>query len=162
MPMSHSLLSDQIRAFLESGVAVVVGTRDAKLLPETTRGWGPIAEANGIIGVCIPLPAGQKTLENLSDNGKIALALGSPINYEQLQVKGHCVEIIEANESDVARVGRHREEFARACEGIGTLRSTTEQLFLREVDNPPVLVKIRFQPEQIFDQTPGPNAGVRL
>jgi hypothetical protein len=160
--MSHSLLTDQIRAFLESGVAVMVGTRDAKLNPEMARGWGPTAEAGGIIGVCIPLPAGQQTVENLSDNAEIALALASPTTYEQLQVKGCCVEIIEANEADVMRVERHREDFARACEGIGTPRPTIEQLFMREMDDPPVLVKIRFEPKQIFNQTPGPGAGASL
>jgi hypothetical protein len=34
-----------------------------------------------------------------------------------------------------------------------------ETLWRRELEPSPVLVKIRFVPEQAFDQTPGPDAG---
>jgi len=160
--MSDCLLNDQIRGFLHSGVAVMMGTRDADLIPEAIRGWGPVETADGTINVCIGLAAGQKTLENLADNRQVTLALSSPLNYAQYQIKGRCAQVVEANAEDVSRVESHREAFIIACESIGTARSVIERLYLQDVGDPPVLVNVRFEPEQIFNQTPGPTAGNSL
>ena len=34
-------IDDGLKAFLESGVSVVVGTRDERFVPEIVRAWGP-------------------------------------------------------------------------------------------------------------------------
>jgi hypothetical protein len=140
--MSCVLLIDEVRLFLESGVAAMVGTRDAELIPEMTRGWGPHAAVEGTVEVCIALAAGRKTLENLSNNGQIVLTLASPVNYKQVQIKGCCVQVEEPGEADLARVEGHREDFIRACEMIGTPRFWIEKLYRQDVSDPPVLIKI--------------------
>ena len=157
------MLSDELQAFLVSGLGMLVGTRDSKLTPELTRGWGPsVASDRQSISICISLASGRKTTENLQDNGQIAFSFASPVNYKQIQVKGSCLEITAPDEDDLAAVERHREEFARQCETVGTPRRFIEALFQHDVSDPPRLAKIRFTPEQMFDQTPGPGAGARL
>jgi hypothetical protein len=62
----------------------------------------------------------------------------------------------------LAAVERHREAFGRLNEQVGMPRQGTETFWRREVQSSPALIKLRFVPEQIFDQTPGPNAGSPL
>jgi hypothetical protein len=56
-------------------------------------------------------------------------------------------------------VERHREAFGRLNARIGFPPQHTETFWRRELVTSPVLVKLRFVPDQVFDQTPGPDAG---
>lgn len=156
-------VGDELKAFLESGLGMMVGTHDSSLMPEITRAWGPrVARNRKSISICVSLVSGRKTIENLTQNGQVAFTFGSPVDYKQIQVKGRCLEMAEPDEDDLAAVARHREEFARRCETVGTARRFIEGLFRYDAGDPPHLVRIRIAPEQIFNQTPGPGAGAPL
>jgi hypothetical protein len=153
-------IDDELKAFLESGPSVIVGTRDVGLAPEITRAWGPrVSEDRRSVSVCVPLATSAKTLDNLADNGRIALACALPTTVKSVQLKGTCIETSEPDATDLAAVEEHREVFAARNERIGVPRHMVETLWRRELETSPVLVKIRFVPEQAFDQTPGPDAG---
>jgi hypothetical protein len=111
------------------------------------------------VSVCVPLATSAKTLDNLADNGRIALACALPTTVKSVQLKGTCIETSEPDAADLAAVEAHREAFAARNERIGVPRHMVETLWRRELETSPVLVKIRFVPEQAFDQTPGPDAG---
>ena len=159
-PEGTARIDDELKAFLESGPSVIVGTRDLGLAPEITRAWGPrVSEDRRSVSVCVPLATSAKTLDNLADNGRIALACALPTTVKSVQLKGTCIEISEPDAADLAAVEEHREVFAARNERIGVPRHMVETLWRRELETSPVLVKIRFVPEQAFDQTPGPDAG---
>ena len=159
-PEGTARIDDELKAFLESGPSVIVGTRDVGLAPEITRAWGPrVSEDRRSVSVCVPLATSAKTLDNLADNGRIALACALPTTVKSLQLKGTCIETSEPDAADLAAVREHREVFASRNERIGVPRHMVETLWRRELETSPVLVKIRFVPEQAFDQTPGPDAG---
>lgn len=159
-PEGTARIDDEMKAFLESGPSVIVGTRDVGLAPEITRAWGPrVSEDRRSVSVCVPLATSAKTLDNLADNGRIALACALPTTVKSVQLKGTCIETTEPDAADLAAVEEHHEVFAARNEGIGVPRHMVETLWRRELETSPVLVKIRFVPEQAFDQTPGPDAG---
>lgn len=79
-----------------------------------------------------------------------------------VQLKGAWMETTEPDAADLAAVERHREAFAVFNERIGVPRRWFEMFCGRELETSPVLVKLRFVPERIFDQTPGPGAGSPL
>jgi len=159
-PDGKARIDDELKAFLESGPSVIVGTRDVGLAPEITRAWGPrVSEDRRSVSVCVPLATSAKTLDNLADNGRIALACALPTTVKSVQLKGTCIETSEPDAADLAAVEAHREAFAARNERIGVPRHMVETLWRRELETSPVLVKIRFVPEQAFDQTPGPDAG---
>ena len=159
-PERPALIDDELKDFLESGPSVIVGTRDAGLAPEITRGWGPrVSEDRRSVSVCVPLATSAKTLDNLASNGRIALTCALPTDVKSVQLKGTCIETSEPDAVDLAAVEEHREVFAARNEHIGVPRHMVETLWRRELEPSPVLVKIRFVPEQAFDQTPGPDAG---
>jgi hypothetical protein len=159
-PHGSARIDDELKGFLESGPSVIVGTRDVGLAPEITRAWGPrVSEDRRSVSVCVPLATSAKTLDNLADNGRIALACALPTTVKSVQLKGTWIETSEPDAADLAAVEEHREVFAARNERIGVPRHMVETLWRRELETSPVLVKIRFVPEQAFDQTPGPDAG---
>ena len=67
------MIPDSIVALLQTGVSVMVGTRDASLMPECTRAWGIHIAAEGrTVTIFLSKAIAGKTIENLRENGKIA------------------------------------------------------------------------------------------
>jgi hypothetical protein len=63
---------------------------------------------------------------------------------------------------DLTAVQQHRDTFAQVNKGIGVPLPFIEALWQRELTGSPVMVRIRIVAEQIFNQTPGPDAGSPL
>ncbi len=161
MASEHPLsISDELKTFLEGPASVLAGTRDSRLMPEITRAWGPrVSEDRQHISLCVPLATSRKMIDNLDGNGEIAVTFSLPTNYRTFQLKGRNATIAEPDSTDLAAVGRHRDAFASVNESLGQSRERVEAFWQAEVETSPVLVKILFVPEEIFDQTPGPGAG---
>src|SRR5262249_29751286 len=156
-------IDDELKAFLEGPVSVLVGTRDSRLVPEITRAWGPhVSEDRQSVSLCVPLATSRKTLDNLEANGRIAVSFALPINYRTFQLKGRHAKTAEPQSTDLAFVERHREAFAVVNESLGQPRQLVEAFWQAEIETSAALVKIHFVPEQVFNQTPGPGAGRRL
>ncbi len=156
-------ISDELKAFLEGPVSVLVGTRDSRLVPEITRAWGPrVSEDRQRISLCVPLATSHKTLDNIESNGAIAVAFCLPTDYRTIQLKGRRALAAEPDGADLAAVQRHRDAFAVVNESVGVPRERVEAFWQAETETSPVLVKVFFAPQQIFDQTPGPGAGKSL
>jgi hypothetical protein len=165
--MKHSkrgvLISDDMKAFVESGVSVVIGTRDMGLVPEIVRGWGPtVSKDRQSISLCVARSAAARTLDNLSTIGRIAVGFTLPTNLHSVQLKGTWIETTDVRAADMTAVERHREAFAALNQRVGIPRMAIEAFWKRELESSAVMVKVRFLPEQIFNQTPGPGAGSRL
>jgi hypothetical protein len=156
-------ISAELKAFLESGVSVVLGTRDANLVPEITRAWGLlVSKDRKSIALCVPLATSQKTFDNLASNGQMTVCCSLPTSYKTVQLKGQCVKTTDPSRADLAAVERHRKAFGCLNKRIGIPHQRSETFWKRELETSPVLIKPRFVPEQIFDQTPGPDAGSHL
>lgn len=156
-------ISDELKAFLEGPVSVVVGTRDSRLVPEITRAWGPWVSADRQhISLCVPLATSQKTLDNIESNGQIAVAFCLPTNYRTVQLKGRRALVTQPDSGDLAAVERHRDAFAGVNAPLGQPREVVEAFWRAEIETSATLVKIVFAPRKMFDQTPGHGAGRRL
>jgi len=126
-PDSPARIGDELKAFIESGVSVVVGTRDEALVPEIVRAWGPhVSEDRRNISLCVPETTSVRTRANLVGNGQIAVAFSLPSNYQTVQLKGRYTGTTEPSIDDLHTVDRHREAFARVNEGLGIPRSRVE------------------------------------
>ena len=157
------LIRRELKPFLESGVSIVVGSRDADLFPEITRAWGlSVSKDRKSITLCVPLATSHKTLDNLAGNGQMTVCCSLPTSYKTVQLKGQCIATADPSRMDLAAVERHREAFGRLNKRIGFPHQRSETFWKRELETSPVLIKLRFVPEQIFDQTPGPDAGSPL
>ena len=155
------LIDEPLRALFESGVAIVIGTRDAQLVPEVARAWGArVLPDRGAIDLCVGLPSGRRTLSNLTDNGQMAVTAVRPSDYRQVQIKGRAVQVLEPTPEDRLHADRHREAFTREVEQVGIPAELCPRFWAH--DDPDATVKVRFVPEEAYDQTPGPDAGRSL
>lgn len=156
-------INDTVKAFIEGGVAMTIGTCSAGCVPAIARAWGPrVSKRRQSIDLCVVAAASGATLDNLRDNGRAALTFSFPTDYKTLQIKGHAIEGGGATASDRAAVERHREAFVVAAAAIGSSRDIVRTFIARELLSSPALVKITLIAEEIFDQTPGPSAGEPL
>jgi hypothetical protein len=147
-------ITDEQRSLIESGAAVSVGTRSADLVPDALRAWGPRVSADRrSIEVFVDRPNSQRCVENLQDNGRIAMCFVDVITFHALQLKGRCVEIGDPGPDDWAWIDRHRAGFTEETGKIGFVAEVVRNLWSTQV------VRLRFVVEEFFDQSPGPGAG---
>lgn len=155
--MTLGLLVEEAARFVESGITVIVGSRDARLVPDCTRAVGVRVEAGGAeMTVFLPRATSETTLANLADNGRIAVAFTRPVDHRSIQVKGRVVAIADATAADRVWIDRHRGDLVQSWGYVGIPPRRT----LRVAHWPAAAV--RFALETGFLQTPGPGAGARL
>jgi len=153
-------LDAALQAFIESGVSVMVGTRDEGLVPELVRAWGAhVNRDRRSIRVCVPEATSVRTRTNLVGNGRIAATFSLPRTYETVQLKGRHLRTSKPSIEDLLRVERHHASFAEANASIGVPRARTEAFWRRELAGSSLFVTIHFAVQAIFNQTPGPAAG---
>ncbi|HSE45610.1 MAG TPA: pyridoxamine 5'-phosphate oxidase family protein [Gemmatimonadales bacterium] len=146
---------NDLKALVESPVAVVVGTTNAEKRPHAIYAWGPrVLEDMRSMQVFIEVPRASEVLQNLEATGVIAVTIADPITYRSLQFKGRFRSAAPAEEADLACVQRHREGFASVLSVIGDPRQVIENAWMQCG-----LIRIEFEIDRAYDQTPGPEAG---
>jgi hypothetical protein len=148
-------LTPELSEFIGSGVSILVGTRDAELKPACLRASGAKANAERsevvlYLGAAVAL----RTLDNLRNNGEIAATFSRAIDHRALQLKGHCVGIRSSESADKALQERYEDEYGKVLLYLGL----PKQVVARRRFWPSVAVT--FKVEGIFEQTPGPRAGL--
>lgn len=151
------MIGAELKEFLESGISVLVGSRDRLLVPEAIRGFGLRVEADGReLVVFVPDAWGRRTVANLRDNGRIAVAAARPMDHRSVQVKGSVVEIRPGDDDDRAALESYRERLVGHFGAIGF-----PPRILHRLDAWPCHT-VRLAVEALFEQTPGPRAGAPL
>jgi hypothetical protein len=155
--LDPGMLSPELVSFLESGVSILVATRDARLVPESTRAIGARVEAGGVeLVVFLPDAISATTLANLRENGRVAVAFSRPHDNRSFQVKGRALAVEPAAAEGRAVIERYRCAWSGALAAVGV----PPRLSLRAAHWPAHGVRIGV--EAVFVQTPGPGAGARL
>ena len=153
----NPVVDADLAAFLRGGVAIVVATRDDDMRPAITRAWGAHLAADGAsLTVCVTALPGSKTRSNLERNGAIAVNFTLPTSYRSAQLKGSVLEVHDPSPAELARVERHIALFVEETTQVGLSASGARQLAERN------LLAVTFAVRELYDQTPGPNAGKRL
>ena len=153
------MISDEVLAFLRGGKSLVIGTRDEQLLSECARAVGLRASATGDrqhVSVFLAEPSSQRTLANLRDNGRIAIGLSHPPDHRSLQLKGRVTALVPATEDDLAFVKSYVAELAAVLDVVGV----PARIIHRVNYLPCIRADVRV--EEIYLQTPGPDAGSAL
>lgn len=152
------MLDADLVGFVHSGVAVAVATRDESLVPAFTRGWGPAVSSDGrSLTLCVIAARGSQTRANLETNGAIALGFSPPPIARAVQLKGIAVSVGEPDAAALARAERHLDAFCAEAAKVGHPAELPRRLFQRAE-----LVAVTLSVDQVFDQSPGPNAGQAL
>lgn len=150
-------IDEELKTFLESDVATDLATRNAHLVPELAPFWGPrvVADGDGMEIFIVESHAGR-SIDNLRENGEIAVAFAQPITHRSVQLKGTVVEIGKLAPADWPWIDRHQRLFLSLLRTIGYSEQFTNNLWRGD------MVKVRFDVKQAFNQTPGQGAGQAL
>jgi hypothetical protein len=152
------ILTPELVAFVESGVAVGIATRDETMRPAFARAWGPQVSADRrSLTLCVSAAEGSATRANLEGNGAVALGFSPPTIAKALQLKGVAAIVGGPETDDLERVERHVRAFEAECARIGAPPEVATRMF-----DGSALVPISVAIDEGFDQTPGPTAGRRL
>ena len=150
------LPNDQLR-FLQGPIIAFIGTRNRALRPGVA--WASAVKADaagGTITFLLPDAESARPLADIAENGLIALTALDPLSHECYQYKGRFLSQRAGNDDDRALSDI---QHAKACARVDEMRLPGE-LFARFVYWPGTA--ITFRVEEIYDQTPGPNAGKQL
>lgn len=151
------MIPNWIVTLLHTGVSVMVGTRDAALIPECTRAWGiRVAPDRGTMTILLTETFAGKTLDNLRANGMIAVTCTRPTDHLTCQLKGSVRSIKPVTSVDRELSRRWHREFSAELMACG-VSSTLSEGWIVE---PTVAVDVNVT--EVFDQTPGPGAGQKV
>jgi hypothetical protein len=148
------VLSPEVIDLVESGVSILVGTRDAELRPASVRGVGArVSRDRTAVTVYVPEATAGRAARNLRENGEIAVAFSRPIDNLAVQVKGRCDRLVMAGEDERMFPERYAVAFVEMTYAVGMPRGLMKRMTVWPA------WAATFQVRDVFSQTPGPGAG---
>jgi len=155
MTENHTLT--RVRRSLEPGTSVLVGTVDARGVPSCCRGLALVSDDDlATARVYVPIATSQETIANIATTARIAVCMSHPVDHATIQLKGRAVATRLATEAEAARVRGLFKEFGAVLGTIGIPQTVMRTI----VDWPAFAIDIEV--DAVFEQTPGPKAGVPL
>lgn len=155
--MSLSRISTELASFLESGLSIVMATRDDDLRPDGALAWAARVHESGThVTVYLHEQAAREMLRNLEKHPMIALDFDRPTSHRACQVKGTYRSVRPARDDEREFVLNQVDAFAADLEGVGIPR----EMEVGWQAWPCLAFEIEVA--QLFEQTPGPGAGAPL
>ena len=150
---SHKIWAD-LRQLLCQGPSLMVATCDERRSLELSRAAAARLGEDGLLRVALPLPESRRAIWNLENNPVVALSLALPTTYRTLQVKGRDVHRIDWPGHE-ALAHEHGAAFRDQVIAVGIPEELASSfLSLNRFET------FAFTPIEIYEQTPGPAAGL--
>lgn len=150
-------LPTELIDFVESGVSILIGTRDAQMRPECVRGAGAsVAADRRSITLLVPEQTGARTIANVEGGSPVAVTFSRTIDHRTVQVKGAVRAVRAASQAEQLSAHRYHSAFVEALYAVGVSRALSRRLRVE----PCVAVEVAIG--ELFQQTPGPEAGKPL
>lgn len=139
---------------MQRGLSVIIATADSERVPACCRAVAVRTNDDfETLTVYLPVATSHETLANIATTRRLAVACSEISTHETTQIKGVTRAVRLAPPEDEAFVRDRLEGYAESLEHIGVpLRIT------RTVAHWPAYA-VDVTVEEVFDQTPGPNAG---
>ena len=141
------MIPSPIVELLQTGVSVIVGTRDASLMPECTRAWGiRLGKDRRSLTIFLTETISKKTLQNLRENGLVAVSCTRPTDHVACQIKGRVRTIRPSDREDQIDQRNWKREFIAELAAVGV----------------PAALAVEIDVTDVFHQTPGPGTGEKV
>lgn len=152
-----NVMDEKLTAFIESGVAIVVATRNATLQPHLSRAWaGKLSDDKSTLTLYLPTKQATNCLDDLARCNQISAVFSRPSDYVTVQLKGQCVEIGPSVQEISPHVHTYWQQFMQALIAVGIKEPLAQKLWSDGIT--PITINIT----HCYSQTPGPNAGNEL
>lgn len=157
--MALKLAEDVIR-FIESGVSITAGSRDARCVPSMARVLGcRVADDGCTVQFWMVASQSAQLLLDCRTSNRMAAVFSQPTTHRTLQIKGDDVVEVAVMADDHAAIAEHMRGFGAEVAPLGFGRAFTQAFFQH---HPGDVIAVRFTARELFDQTPGPDAGRKL
>ena len=151
------MLDPRIRRCLEAGNSILVGTADTHGIPSCCRAIALTSDDDlKTVSVYLPIATSQSIIKDIATTHRMAVAATHIVEHFSVQLKGTANTARLACDEEAALVEERLESLADVLFTLGIPRRLT-----RSVTHWPAFV-IDMRVEEVFEQTPGPNAGARL
>jgi len=151
------MIDPDLRAFLEGGLGIHIGTRTARFEPNGARVAAVKVEDDGLHLIAyLAEVAATQVVADLKATGPAALVFARPIDDRACQVKGIFVDARPAAAAERAFIDAQWDLFIGNLEKIGIPRVATRGW----ITWPAIAVRLRAT--AVFEQTPGPAAGTLI
>ena len=145
---------------MDKGVSVIVSSCGLALRPSIMRAVGSVIAPHGrTITVYVSRPQSRQLLQDIATTGHIAVVFSEPASHRTVQVKASSARIRCAEPADAPVLARYLSSMEDEIQRVGYAPLFTRAMLVHQLDD---VVAISFEPEQAFDQTPGPKAGAAL
>lgn len=150
------MIAGELAVFVQEGVGIYVGTRNAAREPNGARALAARVEPDGRLVIYLADVAVARLLPDLLSNGHAAVTFGRPVDERACQVKGTFAGSRPARDDERPALDAQWDNFSRTLEMIGVPR-VARSAWPRW---PATAIMLR--PTAVFQQTPGPSAGTQL
>jgi hypothetical protein len=155
----RAALSDEIVAFIESGVSIVVGVVGPAGRALSGRALAARLMQDATIRVIYPEAGNFAVTASAQSGGPIAVTFSAPLSHRTLQIKGFSSRLEDLEPDDMASVRQQGEAFAAILVAVGHSPAFV-QAFSDYLSS--ALRVLSFPADEAFEQTPGPGAGRSL
>lgn len=151
------MIGRDLAGFLEGGLSVHLGSRDESLRPRGARALAIIVSDDGLQAtVYVAAAAAARLIPLLERSRQAAVNLGRPVDDRACQVKGVLADIRPATADERPRIDAQWRGLVEQLRMVGITPEATSGW----ATWPAVAVTLRVT--AVFEQTPGPQAGVPL
>jgi hypothetical protein len=159
-PRSEPVLNEKWAAFIQSGLAICVASRDSQNIPSIVRGFGCRVTGNRQrVMVLVAASQAELFLKAVRATGMIAATFTQPSTHMSVQLKGRDATSARARAADVELSKVNLDRFVEDASPLGYPEDVLRTVFWSD---PADLIAITFSPTAAFLQTPGPRAGEAL
>jgi len=154
------LLNAAQAAFLGGPVAINVASHDAARVPSIARAFGcRVSDDQREVVVFLSQPRSRRILDDLAAGAPIAAVFSRPATHVTLQLKAAGARIQRLAAGDREIMLASGAAFIAEIMALGYSENFSRALMAPAGDD---AVGVAFTPEAVFEQTPGPKAGMRL
>jgi hypothetical protein len=152
-------LSDQVVAFIESGVSIVMGVAWPRGQARAGRALAARVMKDGTIRLVYAEVGNAAITASVAAGGPIAVTFSAPLSHRTVQIKGFFSRQEELQLEDEDGVRQQTDAFAQMLAAVGEPPAFV-QAFSDYRSSP--LCVLSFPAQEAFEQTPGPGAGQAL
>jgi hypothetical protein len=154
-------IAPDLLAMMVKGVSVIVSACGLDLRPSLMRAMGSSVDPDGAtVTVYLSRSQSRQLLHDIASTGRLAVVFTQPHSHRAVQVKASGgARIRSADASDAPVLARYLASMEEELALIGYGTAFTRTVFSQPLED---MVAVSFEPQQAFDQTPGPKAGAPL
>jgi hypothetical protein len=145
---------------IAKGVSAIVASSDAALKPSLMRAVGAEISADAReITLWLSRSSARQLLLDIAATGRIAVVFSEPATHRTVQLKGSRVTTRAATQADRAALVRYLASMEDEVGRVGYGPRYVQAMLGHRLED---TVAVSFEPDEAFDQTPGPRAGAKL